>query len=46
MGGERSTCDTVGALCASDYKGVGNQYVADGKVILQNIQKTGTPKKF
>lgn len=28
---------TVGALCASDYKGVGNQYVNDGKLIIQNI---------
>ena len=28
----------VGALCACDYKGVGNQYVNDGKLI---IQKTG-----
>ena len=28
---------TVGALCVSDYKGVGNQYVNDGKLIIQNI---------
>ena len=27
--------DTVGALCAADYKGVGNQYVNDGKLIIQ-----------
>jgi len=26
----------VGALCARDFKGVGNQYVSDGKVILDN----------
>jgi DNA (cytosine-5)-methyltransferase 1 len=26
----------VGALCARDYKGVGNQYVAEGKCIVQN----------
>ena len=25
--------DSVGALCARDYKGVGNQYVAEGKVL-------------
>ena len=28
---------TVGALCARDYKGVGNQYVNEGKCILQDI---------
>ena len=28
---------TVGALCACDYKGAGNQYVNDGKLIIQNI---------
>jgi hypothetical protein len=27
--------ETVGALCKSDYKGVGNQYVADGKLIIE-----------
>ena len=27
--------DTVGALCAVDYKGAGNQYVNDGKCIIQ-----------
>ena len=26
---------TVGTLCARDYKGVGNQYVAEGKCIVQ-----------
>ena len=25
----------VGALCARDYKGVGNEYVSEGKVICQ-----------
>jgi hypothetical protein len=35
MGGQRVACDTVGALCASDHKGVGNQYVADGKCVIQ-----------
>ena len=27
--------DKVNALCARDFKGVGNQYVAEGKVIIQ-----------
>lgn len=36
MGGIGSIGDTVGALCRSDYKGVGNQYVADGKCIIQH----------
>ena len=27
--------ETVGALCARDYKGVGSQYVNEGKVIVQ-----------
>lgn len=31
--------DTVGALCARDYKGVGNQYVEEGKVIIQSNRK-------
>ena len=35
MGGQRSISDTVGALCAVDYKGAGNQYVADGKIIIE-----------
>lgn len=38
-GGQRVSCDTVGALCAADYKGVGNQYVADGKCIIQMLQE-------
>ena len=29
--------DTVRALCARDYKGVGNQYVSEGKLIIQQI---------
>lgn len=36
-GGQRSISDTVGALCRCDYKGVGNQYVAEGKCIIQNL---------
>jgi len=27
----------VGALCARDYKGVGNQYVSEGKLITESI---------
>ena len=29
--------DCVGALCARDYKGVGNQYVQEGKLICQRM---------
>lgn len=31
------TDETVGALCARDYKGIGNQYVWEGKCIVQNL---------
>ena len=31
------TSETVGALCRCDYKGVGNQYVSDGKCIIQSV---------
>ena len=31
--------DTVGALCARDYKGIGNQYVNEGKCIVNNSLK-------
>jgi hypothetical protein len=27
----------IGALCARDYKGVGNQYVNEGKVVIQKV---------
>ena len=30
------TNEKVGALCASDYKGIGNQYVNEGKLILDS----------
>jgi len=30
--------DTIGALCARDYKGVGNQFVDEGKVIIQSYK--------
>lgn len=36
-GGVGSISDTVGALCAVDYKGAGNQYVSDGKLIIQGV---------
>ena len=29
--------DKVGSLCMSDYKGVGNQYISDGKAIVEKI---------
>lgn len=32
------TNETVGALCARDYKGVGSQYVSEGKVIVQETR--------
>ena len=31
------TYETIGALCARDYKGVGSQYVNEGKVIVQDV---------
>lgn len=37
-GGQRSACyctDTIGALCARDYKGIGNQFVDEGKLIVE-----------
>ncbi len=27
--------NTVNALCQSDWRGIGNQYVNDGKVIIE-----------
>jgi len=30
--------DVVGALCARDYKGVGTQYIGEGKVICQRVE--------
>ena len=29
--------DCVGPLCARDYKGVGNEYVNEGKVVCQRM---------
>ena len=37
-GGQRVVGDTVGSLCARDYKGVGNQYVNEGKCIIQRFE--------
>jgi len=31
----RNSTDSVGALCARDFKGVGNQYVSEGKCIVE-----------
>lgn len=42
-GGDAEHKETVGALCARDYKGVGSQYVNEGKII---IQKTRTSTKL
>ena len=28
--------ETIGSLCVADYKGVGSQYVNDGKCIVQH----------
>lgn len=33
--------ELVGALCARDFKGVGNQYVTEGKLIIENDRTTG-----
>ena len=36
-GGEREPRETVGTLAARDYKGVGNQYVQEGKLVVQDV---------
>jgi len=36
-GGVRVISDTVGSLCAADTKGVGNQYVSAGKIVIQEM---------
>ena len=36
------TSETVGALCARDYKGVGSQYVTEQKVIVQHSRPSNT----
>jgi hypothetical protein len=38
IGGIRPYTDTVGALCARDYKGVGNQYAYEGKLVIQLVE--------
>ena len=43
VGGAAACCssngqEVIGALCARDYKGVGSQYVTDGKVICQRVE--------
>ena len=34
------TNETVGPLCARDWKGVGNQYVREGKCIVQSLRES------
>jgi DNA (cytosine-5)-methyltransferase 1 len=41
-GGYRKSSDTVGALCARDYKGVSSQYVDEGKIIIQDNRKSSS----
>ena len=41
--GGGGTDQTVGALCAADAKHIGNQYVEQGKCVIQSIPKNGTP---
>ena len=36
------TNETIGALCARDFKGVGNQYVSEGKCIIQHCRPSDT----
>jgi len=36
--------EIVGALCARDYKGVGDEYVQEGKVICQRLGSCGCDK--
>lgn len=36
--------EIVGALCARDYKGVGDEYVREGKVICQRLGSCGCDK--
>ena len=36
--GEGGVSQTVGALCARDYKGVETQYVEEGKLIIEHIR--------
>lgn len=38
--------DVVGALCARDYKGVGSQYVSEGKVIAQQSKSSYVVRKL
>lgn len=38
--------DVVGALCARDYKGVGSQYVSEGKVIAQQSRSSYVVRKL
>ena len=45
-GGERNAhllySDTIGALCARDFKGVGSQYVYENKLVIDNVNSSET----
>lgn len=40
--GRGGISETVGSLCARDYKGVGNQYVDEGKCVIQCSRPSDT----
>ena len=41
---DSSNEQTIGALCARDYKGVGNQYVAENKLVIEDkIEQINMP---
>lgn len=47
-GGERSTrhliyTDTIGAICARDFKGIGSQYVDEGKLVIEIFRNDRRP---
>jgi len=44
--GENLVVETVGALCHRDYKGVGSQYVQEGKVIVQKNDLKTTVRRL
>lgn len=49
MGGQRSShhliyADPIGAICARDHKGVGSQYVEEGKLIIEGANMYATSK--
>lgn len=40
MGGQRSVscAEIVGSLCARGYKGIGEQYVSEGKLVVMHYE--------